>query len=174
MTTRLPVVLVGPPGAGKTSVGGALAGLLGLPFRDTDAEVERRRGLRIAEIFVTDGEPAFRDLERTEVLDALEVHDGVLALGGGSVLDADTQQALTGHQVVFLDVTIAHAAKRVGFDRSRPLLGINPRAQWIRLMEARRHLYERAATLRIDTSGRTPQDVAAQIVDRLDSGEPDE
>ena len=156
-------VLIGPPGSGKTVVGRALAGLLGVALRDTDEAVEQEQGRSISDIFIEDGEPRFRELERAEVAAALASHAGVLSLGGGAVMDPATEQALAGHTVVFLEVGIADAAKRVGFDRSRPLLMMNPRAQWVRLMDARRATYERLATLRVDTAGRTPDDIAAEI-----------
>lgn len=161
------VVLVGPPGAGKTTTGAALAELWGVPLLDTDRAVEQSQGRSVADIFIEQGEEAFRRLERAAVLDALARHRGVLALGGGAVLDPEVQAALAGHRVVFLDVGIADAAKRVGFDRSRPLLAVNPRAQWVRLMEARRPTYERLATARVDTAGRSPDEVAAEIVQRV-------
>ena len=156
-------VLIGPPGSGKTVVGRALAGLLGVSMRDTDEAVEQSQQRSISDIFIDDGEARFRELERKEVAASLASHTGVLSLGGGAVMDPATQQALVGHTVVFLEVGIADAAKRVGFDRSRPLLAVNPRAQWVRLMDARRATYERLATLRVDTAGRTPEDVAAEI-----------
>lgn len=163
------VVLVGPPGAGKTSVAARLGALLGLAVRDTDADIEAAAGKPITEIFVDDGEPAFRALERTAVLAALGEHEGVLALGGGAVLDADVQTALAAYRagggaVVFLDVSLSAAAPRVGFNRSRPLLLGNPRAQWQALMDARRPVYEAVAGVRVDTDGRTPAQVAEEIV----------
>jgi len=161
------VVLVGPPGSGKSSVGAALADLLGLPLHDTDAAVEVTQGRTISDIFIEDGEPAFRALERAEVARALAEDDGVLALGGGAPVDPGTEQLLVGQTVVFLDVGIADASKRVGFDQSRPLLAVNPRASWVRLMKERRPVYERVATFRVDTAGRTPQDVAAEVAGLL-------
>ena len=161
------VVLMGPPGSGKTTVGRALAALLGVELRDTDQAIEVQQGQSIQDIFIDDGEPVFRELERAEVVSSLESHSGVLALGGGAVMDPVTSQALAGHTVVFLDVGIADAAKRVGFDRSRPLLAVNPRAQWIRMMDARRPTYERLATFTVQTAGRAPQDIAAEIGQRL-------
>jgi shikimate kinase len=158
--TRPVAVLIGPPGSGKTVVGRALAELLGVALRDTDEAVEQAQQRSISDIFVEDGEPRFRELE-------LAGHSGVLSLGGGAVMDPATEQALAGHTVVYLQVGIADAAKRVGFDRSRPLLMMNPRAQWVRLMDARRPTYERLATLRVDTAGRTPQDIAAEIAGAL-------
>ncbi len=161
------VVLVGPPGSGKSTVGAALAELLGLPLHDTDAAIEAAQGRTVADVFVEDGEPAFRTLERAEVARALAQEQGVLALGGGAPVDPRTARLLAGQTVVFLDVGIADASKRVGFDRSRPLLAVNPRASWVRLMNERRPVYEGVATFRVDTAGRTPQEVAAEVAGLL-------
>lgn len=158
------VVIVGPPGAGKSTVGRLVADKLGVPFRDTDADVESHAGKPVTEIFVEDGEPAFRDLEREAVATALAEHTGVLALGGGAVMDASTLDRLAGETVVHLDVGLADAAARVGFNRDRPLLIGNPRAQLKRLLDERRPYYENAATASVDTAGRTPQDVADEVV----------
>lgn len=161
-------VLVGPPGSGKSTVGALLARRWQVTLVDTDAEIERDQGRTISDIFVEDGEPAFRALEQATVLEQLAAHDGVLALGGGAVLDPRVQDALSGHRVVFLDVGIADAAKRVGFDTSRPLLVVNPRASWVRLMEARRATYEKVATVRVQTAGRTPKQVAEAVAGALE------
>ena len=163
------VVLVGPPGSGKTTTGRSLAGRLGVDWRDTDADVEATAGKSISDIFVDDGEPHFRALEREAVTTALAVHRGVLALGGGAVLDPLTEAALTaytaaGGTVVFLDVTLAHVAPRVGFNQARPLLLGNPRAKWQSLMEARRPVYERVAGVHVHTDGKTPSQVSLEIV----------
>jgi shikimate kinase len=163
------VVLIGPPGAGKTSTAEALGRLLHLPVRDTDRDVELRAGATVSEIFVDHGETRFRELEREAVVDALAEHDGVLALGGGAVLDPRTEADLDGHPVVFLDVSITHAARRIGLNRDRPLLIGNPRAQWLRLMQARRPLYERLATVTVSTDDRTPGEVAERISSALDA-----
>ncbi len=164
------MVLVGPPGAGKTTVGEALARRWGVDLRDTDRIVEETQGRSVSDIFVQDGEGTFRALERAAVLEALGTHDGVLALGGGAVMDVEVQRALEGHRVVFLDVGIADASTRIGFDVSRPLLVVNPRASWIRLMNARRPVYEAVASVRVDTAGRGVDDVVAEVVAAL--GEP--
>ena len=157
-------MLVGPPGAGKSTVGRLLAAHLGLDARDTDDDIERESGRTIADIFLEDGEAHFRELESRAVRAALVDSDGVLAVGGGAVLDADVRRILTGHQVVFLDVTITGAAPRIGFNRDRPLLLGNPRAQWVRLMDARRPFYAEVASITVHTDGRTPDEVVAEIV----------
>lgn len=161
-------VLVGPPGAGKTTVGALLAARLGTGFRDSDDLIERAQGRSISDIFVDDGEAAFRVMERETVLAALGEGGGVLALGGGAVLDEQVQAALASHVVVFLDVAIADASKRVGFDGSRPLLAVNPRASWTRLMQARRPVYEAVSTIRVDTAGSTPDEVLDTLLAELD------
>lgn len=167
--TRPRAVLVGPPGSGKTTVGEVLAQRWGVELHDTDRAIEAQAGRSIGDIFVVDGEAAFRALERAEVLHALAAQDGVVSLGGGAVMDPQVQRALRGHAVVFLDVGIADAAKRVGFDTARPLLAVNPRASWARLMQARRATYKAVAVLTVDTAGRTPQEVAEQVAAHLDS-----
>lgn len=166
------VVLVGPPGAGKTTVGRVLAERLGVPLHDTDAAVEQAAGRSISDIFVQDGEAHFRELERVEVVRALVEEEGVVALGGGAVMQEAVATALRegDHRVAFLDVTIADAAGRVGFDVSRPLLVVNPRAAWTRLMNARRPTYEALAAVRVATGGRTPEDIADELVRSLGLG----
>lgn len=166
------VVLVGPPGAGKTTVGRVLAERLGVRLLDTDTAVEQAAGRSVSDIFVQDGEAAFRELERVEVVRALAEEDGVVALGGGAVMQEAVATALRegDHRVAFLDVTIADAAGRVGFDASRPLLVVNPRAAWTRLMNARRPVYEALATVRVETGGRTPEDIVEELVETLGLG----
>lgn len=157
------LVLVGPPGAGKTTVGTLAAERLGVTFRDTDVDVELSAGKAIGDIFIEDGEPAFRELERAAVTTALAEHDGVLALGGGAVGDAATRALLRKHRVVFLDVGLHDAVTRVGFNRDRPLLLESPRAQLKRLLDERRPLYVEAADVTVDTSGRTAEDIAEEV-----------
>ena len=165
-------VIVGPPGSGKTVTGRALADLLGVPFHDTDEAIVRSVGRSIADLFVEDGEAAFRELERVEVTRALAEERGVVALGGGAPVQPGAADLLEGHTVVFLDVGIADASKRIGFDQSRPLLAVNPRASWVAMMNVRRALYEAVATLRANTAGRTPEDVAAEVASALAVGRP--
>ncbi len=160
-------MLVGPPGAGKTTVGRLLAAEWRVSFRDTDADVEAVAGAPVADIFLVEGEEAFRVLERAAVARAVAEHDGVLSVGGGAVLDDDSRALLTDCTVVFLDVDLDAAAKRVGMARDRPLLLGNPRTQLGILMKARRPLYEQVADLTVATAGVAPADVVAQIVASL-------
>ena len=157
-------MLVGAPGSGKTTVGRQLAERLGVGFRDSDADVELVAGKPISDIFVDDGESAFRELERAAVAAALDEHDGVLALGGGAVLDAGTRRRLARHQVVFLDVGLADAAARTGMNRDRPLLLLNPRAELKRMLDERRPLYLSVATSTVDTAGRGADDVVEAVL----------
>ncbi|MFJ9004764.1 shikimate kinase [Streptomyces canus] len=162
------VVLVGPMGVGKSTVGELLAERLGVGYRDTDDDIVAEQGRTIAEIFVDEGEPAFRAIEKAAVRRALAAHDGVLALGGGSILDADTRALLAGQQVVYLSMDVEEAVKRTGLNAARPLLAVNPRKQWRELMEARRHLYESIATTVVATDGRTPEEVTRIALDALE------
>lgn len=166
------VVLCGPMGSGKTTVGQSLARRWAVDLRDTDEDVEARAGVPIGEIFLHQGEPAFRQLEHEAVQTALAEHRGVLALGGGAVLREDTQAALAtyaaaGGVIVFLDVSIEYAAPRVGLDESRPLLMGDPRQRWLDIMRERREVYEGVATMRTLTDGMTATEVAREIERRL-------
>jgi shikimate kinase len=157
------VVLVGPPGAGKSTVGRLVAEHRGVGFRDTDDDVAAAAGATISDIFVDHGEPAFRALEHVAVQQALAGHDGVLALGGGAVVDAELRAQLAEHRVAFLDVGLADAAARVGLNRDRPLLIGNPRAQLRAMLAERRPMYEEVATFRIGTDGLSAEDVASAV-----------
>ena len=165
MTPR--VVLVGPMGAGKTTVARLLADAWGVTARDTDADIVAAEGRTVADIFVESGEPEFRRLERDAVDRALSGHDGVLALGGGAVLDPATREQLAGHTVVFLRVGLSDAVKRVGLGSSRPLLLGNVRGRIKTLLDERTPVYESVATLVVDTDGRGPEDVAREINEAL-------
>lgn len=164
---RPAAVLVGPPGAGVAETAAELGRLLGLPVRITDADVERAAGMPAADIFVERGEPEFRELERSAVVAALAEHEGVLALGGGAVEDPRTERDLAGHLVVFLDVGVADAARRLGFNAERPAGMGSPRAQWLRLMEGRRPRYERVATATVLTDGLAPDQAARAVAGAL-------
>lgn len=162
------VILIGPPGSGKSTVGSCVAGLLDAGFRDTDVDIERATKRTIPEIFFEDGEPVFRALEREAVSLAVGEHAGVLALGGGAIMDSQTEEVLTGLPVVFLDVSLTAATPRVGLNKSRPLLLGNPRAQWLKLMGARRPIYERIARWTVNTDNRSQNEVAEEIVGLLE------
>lgn len=156
-------VLVGPPGAGKTTVGELLAERLGVAFRDVDADIEAAAGKPISEIFIDEGEEHFRALERAAIAAVLGEFDGVLALGGGAVLAEETRKRLAGHTVVYLSVEFADAVSRVGLGAGRPLLAMNPRATLKYLLDQRRPLYEEVASVTVVTDGRTPEEIAEEL-----------
>jgi shikimate kinase len=164
MTPR--AVLVGAPGAGKSTVGKQIALKLGCAFRDTDADIAAAAGKPVSAIFVEDGEPAFRAMEIEAVAKALAEFDGVLSLGGGAVMAEETRRALAGHEVVFLDVGLAMAARRVGLNRDRPLLIEAPRATLKKMLDARRPLYTEVATHVIAADGRVGE-VVGQVLAAL-------
>jgi shikimate kinase len=165
------VVLVGAMGAGKTTVAEILGARWGLSVRDTDRDVESGQGRSISDIFVDDGERVFRELERAAVAEALRDHVGVLALGGGAVLDPGTRILLKGHRVVFLHVGLSDAVKRVGLGSARPLLLGNVRAQIKALLDERLPIYHQVATVVVDTDGRTPEDVADEVRRAVEAAE---
>jgi shikimate kinase len=169
VTSAPVVVLIGPPGAGKTTVGLRLAERLGVTFTDTDVEIERAAGKTIRDIFREDGEPAFRAMEREVVRAALAAHDGVLALGGGAVVDADTRAGLQAHRVAFLDVGAPEAVHRVGAGRDRPLLAGDVHSRLTALLAERRPYYEHVATWTIRTDGLTPDEVVDTLLAALGS-----
>jgi shikimate kinase len=172
------LVLLGPPGSGTSTVAGLLAARLGVALRDSDRDVEQALGAPVAEIFLEQGEAAFRDAERVAVLDALQNHAGLLVVGGGAVMDPLVEQPLKEAaaaegdppRVVFLDVTIADAARRIGLNSDRPAALGSPRAQWLRMMEHRRPVYAALADLTVSTDDRTAEQVAEQILGRLGGG----
>ena len=163
------IVLIGPPGAGKSSIGKALAKELNLNFIDSDSEIEKISHKKISEIFIEDGEPAFRLLEVDVVRKVLADFEGVISLGGGAPINKEIQEVLqdANYPVVFIDVSIAQAAIRIGFNKDRPLLLVNPRQQWISLMNDRRPIYEKLASQTISSDNQKPHEVAKQISDKL-------
>ncbi len=160
-------------GSGKTTVAALLAARWATSARDTDADIEAAEGRTIGEIFVDDGEDRFRALEREAVAEALARHDGVLALGGGAVLDPHTRELLAGHTVVFLEVGLSDAVKRVGLGIGRPLLLGNVRARVKALLDERQPVYEALADVRVSTDGRSPEDVATEVADAVEKLEAD-
>jgi len=163
------IVLIGPPGAGKSSIGRALAKELFLPFIDSDGEIEKSAGKKISEIFVDDGEPHFRALEVEKVKELLQEFEGVISLGGGAPINSEISQILgaASYPVIFIDVSIAQAATRIGFNKDRPLLLINPRQQWMNLISERRPIYEKLATDTVSSDSKKPHEVAKIIVEKI-------
>lgn len=163
------IVLIGPPGAGKSSIGKALAKELNLNFIDSDSEIEKVSHKKISEIFIEDGEPTFRLLEVDIVRKILADFEGVISLGGGAPINLEIQKVLeeADYPVVFIDVSISQAATRIGFNKDRPLLLVNPRQQWISLMNDRRPIYEKLASQTISSDNQKPHEVAKQISDML-------
>ena len=163
-----PIVLIGPPGAGKSTVGKALAEQLSLEFLDTDTLIEQSTGKSITDIFVVDGEQAFRAIEFQMLRTVLEKVDAIISLGGGAPISDEAQKLIsdTDCQVVFLDISLSTAAPRVGFNRDRPLLLGNPRAQWQALSDQRRPIYEFLSdqTIKVDTLS------LAEIVEAIKKG----
>ncbi|MBO1331609.1 shikimate kinase [Streptomyces sp. VRA16 Mangrove soil] len=156
-------------GVGKSTVGSMLAERLGCAYRDTDDDIVAAQGRTVADIFVDEGEEAFRAIEKAAVAAALAGHEGVLALGGGAVLDAGTRALLAAHPaVVYLSMDVEEAVKRTGLNAARPLLAVNPRKQWRELMEARRHLYTEVARVVVATDGRSPDEVTEAVLDALE------
>ena len=156
-------ILIGPPGAGKTTVGRLLGGLLETEFLDTDDVVEAAAGKPVSDIFISDGEAVFRELERGAVADTVASHRGILALGGGAVMDPGSRQLLAGQRVVYLETGFAAAAHRTGLDAPRPLLIGNPRTRMRELLAERLPVYEGLAWVTVATDERAPQEIADEI-----------
>jgi len=163
-------IMIGPPGAGKTTVGELVAGLLELDFVDTDTVIEQAAGKPVSDIFVQDGEDAFRALERRAAAHLIGSHPGVLALGGGAILDPGTRELLAGRRVVYLETGFVSAVHRTGLDAPRPLLFGNPRARMKTLLEERLPVYAGLAWLTVPTDDREPGDIAGEIAARLAPG----
>jgi len=160
------LVLIGPPGAGKSAVGPLLADRLGVEFRDTDAEVGAAAGKEVSDIFIENGEPAFRELERSAAvtaLGALRGRGGVLALGSGAVLDAGISSLLDGLPVVYLSADFSTVARRIGFDRPRVVVPGNPRGRLRAMLDERDAIYARLAAVTVPTDDLDPGEVADQI-----------
>ena len=164
------LVLIGAPGSGKSAVGAAVAEQLDLGFRDTDKDTEAAAEMSIPDIFIAEGEAGFRARERSAVAAALADHQGVLAIGGGAVLDADTRADLAGLPVVWLQVGATEAAKRAGISGPRPLLLGNVRTTWLSQLKQREPLYRELATHEVGTDGRTIDDVAHEVVSLVEVG----
>jgi shikimate kinase len=160
------IVLIGPPGSGKSTVGKALARRLKRSFFDTDSMIEERSQKKIGEIFIDQGEDEFRRIEFIVLQDVLQSTGSVISLGGGAPIREQCQELIAASNVfvVYLDISLASAAPRVGFNRDRPLLLGNPRAQWQALNEARRPIYHSLASIRIQVDDMSIEDVVNQIV----------
>lgn len=163
------IILIGPMGSGKTTIGQLIADSLQIPFRDTDHVIEEKSGKSISDIFLDEGEESFRALEKKVLRDELLSDNTVLALGGGAPISIDAQSALRAiaSPVIYLDVSLSTVAPRIGFNRDRPLLLHNPRGQWQTLMEARRPIYESIADIVIDVNDKTEREVVDQILEAL-------
>ena len=160
------VIFIGPMGSGKSTIGKSVALALGLPFRDTDTIIEEAEGMDVSQIFIDKGEDYFRTVEKRVLRDELLSDGSVLALGGGAPISVDAQSALkvSSAPVVYLDISLARVAPRIGFNRDRPLLLHNPRGQWQTLMEARRPIYESIANFVIDVNGKSQKEIVNEVL----------
>jgi shikimate kinase len=166
-------VLIGLPGSGKSTIGRRLAKAMGVAMLDTDAAIEEKTGRTVADIFANDGEQEFRRIEEEVIRDALATHGGVRALGGGAVTTPGVREALSGHTVVFLEISAAEGVRRTSGSTVRPLLAGPDHAEKYRsLMNERVPLYRRVATIRINTNRRNPGAVVRHIVSRLENPQP--
>ena len=155
------VILIGPMGSGKTTIGSLLAEKLGLSFRDTDHLIEEQEEKTVSQIFLDEGEDAFRAIEKRVLREELLTDGTVLSLGGGAPISIDAQSALRAiaSHIIFLDISLSTVAPRIGFNRDRPLLLNNPRGQWQTLMEARRPIYEAIADSTINVDDKSEEEI---------------
>jgi shikimate kinase len=156
-------------GSGKSTIGKAVAHALDLPFRDTDSIIEELEQLSVSQIFIDKGEDYFRAIEKKVLRDELLSDGSILALGGGAPISVDAQSALkvSSAPVIYLDISLASVAPRIGFNRDRPLLLHNPRGQWQSLMEVRRPIYESIANIIIDVNGKTQKRIVEEALGAL-------
>ena len=162
-------IFIGPMGSGKSTIGKAVASALELPFRDTDSIIEELEQLPVSQIFIDKGEEYFRAIEKKVLRDELLSDGSILALGGGAPISVDAQSALkvSSAPVIYLDISLANVAPRIGFNRDRPLLLHNPRGQWQTLMEVRRPIYESIANIIIDVNGKTQKKIVEEALGAL-------
>ncbi len=163
------VILIGPMGSGKTTIGSLLAQKLNLEFRDTDQIIEREEGKTVSQIFLDEGEDAFRVIEKRVLRQELLTDGTVLSLGGGAPISIDAQSALRAiaSHILFLDISLSTVAPRIGFNRDRPLLLNNPRGQWQTLMEARRPIYESIADTTINVDDKSEEEIVTIALSNL-------
>lgn len=163
------VILIGPMGSGKTTIGSLLAQRLGLNFRDTDHLIEEQEGKTVSQIFLDQGEDAFRAIEKRVLREELLTDGTVLSLGGGAPISIDAQSALRAiaSHIIFLDISLSTVAPRIGFNRDRPLLLNNPRGQWQTLMEARRPIYEAVADTIINVDDKSEEEIVTIVLSSL-------
>jgi shikimate kinase len=162
-------IFIGPMGSGKSTIGKGVASALGVPFRDTDLIIEELEKMPVSQIFIDKGEDYFRTIEKKVLRDELLSDGSVLALGGGAPISVDAQSALkvSSAPVIYLDISLASVAPRIGFNRDRPLLLHNPRGQWQTLMEARRPIYESIANFTIDVNGKSQNEIISEVLEVL-------
>lgn len=163
------VILIGPMGSGKTTIGSLLAQKLGLSFRDTDHLIEEQQEKTVSQIFLDQGEDAFRAIEKRVLREELLTDGTVLSLGGGAPISIDAQSALRAiaSHIIFLDISLSTVAPRIGFNRDRPLLLNNPRGQWQTLMEARRPIYEAIADTIINVDDKSEEEIVTIVLSSL-------
>jgi len=164
------VILIGPMGSGKTTIGSLLAEKLGLSFRDTDHLIEEQEEKTVSQIFLDEGEDAFRAIEKRVLREELLTDGTVLSLGGGAPISIDAQSALRAiaSHIIFLDISLSTVAPRIGFNRDRPLLLNNPRGQWQTLMEARRPIYEAIADATINVDDKSEEEIVTIVLSSLE------